>query len=373
MNSSSNSLAFITTLIFVILLGIFGLSGVAIFYVALLERSAGFQLVLHFSGVIAWLLGAIFAVTTCGYLASKKLATKLSNLARKMTAYESEAGQHLDNGCTSRLSSIQASDAVVVDEISDLENAFSKLTARIESRSRAAKKVSLEHQEVVAGVAHDLRLPLMALHSKLEVLNLSKNSFSDDERTILASALVQSNRLRALSQELFELAALELTDQVIECENFFLDELIGDIVQEFIYANKDVAFTLSPTSDGPLKIRGNIHLIDRAVTNLIDNAIKHGGVRQSPTIAIKIQANGERFAHVLIEDNGAGLSDEILGRLNVGSCLRVPPLKLNAESIGGLGLAISQRIATLHGGTIDAINVPNGGARIRLTLNITEA
>ena len=87
---------------------------------------------------------------------------------------------------------------------------------------------------MMASVAHDLRTPLTALHGHLEV---ARPATSRQRRAcasgVLQAALAQSNKVRRLSQQLFELAALQSTDQVLHRERFRLDELVADAVQKF--------------------------------------------------------------------------------------------------------------------------------------------
>jgi K+-sensing histidine kinase KdpD len=82
---------------------------------------------------------------------------------------------------------------------------------------------------MMASVAHDLRTPLTALHGHLEMLATG----GAPAARLLDAALSQSNKVRRLSQQLFELAALQSSAQVLHRERFSLDELVADAVQKF--------------------------------------------------------------------------------------------------------------------------------------------
>jgi signal transduction histidine kinase len=314
----------------------------------------------HFGNSLALLILAFIVTSIGGYLIAKKLTGRLGGLAQKMALFQRD---EKDSKTTQSMTPIQ-----VGDEITMLDRAFATMTYRIETQSITAERVSDEHREVMAGVAHDLRAPLTAIHGNLEALDQHGLTLSEADKKVLRIAIGQSNRVRALSQELFELAALELTDQIIEFEWFSLDDLVGDIVQKFIQLDSTIVFLFELVPPKPVKLKANIHLIERAITNLIDNAVKHAKSSQVLKVDVKIDAMNSDVVEVSIGDNGTGFSDEILERLSQGASLRKPPLKRTSRSIGGLGLAISQRIVKLHGGKLTASNRPDGGGVISLCL-----
>jgi signal transduction histidine kinase len=312
----------------------------------------------HFGNSLTFLILAFIVTSMGGYLIAKKLTGRLSSLAKKMALFQRDGKE--------AISSIPVMPGQVGDEIAFLENSFATMTARLEVQSSTAERTSYEHREVMAGVAHDLRVPLTALHGNLEALNQRVLNLSMADRKVLQTAMEQSNRVRALSQELFELAALELTDQIVEFEWFSLDDLAGDIVQKFKQLDSSIAFTFELVPPKAVKLKANIHLIERAITNLIDNAMKHGKSTRMLRIDVKINAMNPDSIQVSVGDNGNGFSAEILERLSQGSSLRIPPLKRAASTIGGLGLAISQRIIKLHDGKLAACNQPEGGGLISI-------
>jgi signal transduction histidine kinase len=328
------------------------------------DHDVGSGLFKHFGGSLFLLLAAFIVTSLGGYLIAKKLTLHLSVLAQKMSVFQHDKKIDLFASPTNSLR--------VGDEIAILEDSFATMTSRLDAQSKAAERISHEHREVMAGVAHDLRLPMTALHGNLEALDLQSTNLSAQGRQALQAAMDQSNRVRTMSNELFALAALELTEQIIEFEWFSLEDLVGDIVQKFTQLDSSLQFTFDLIPPKPVKIKANIHLIERALTNLIDNAIKHGGGVDTPegdvVITVVIDATSDELVRISIGDNGTGFSTEILQRLSLGASLRSPPLKRTATTIGGLGLAISQRIAKLHGGKLNAANRTSGGGLISLII-----
>ena len=182
---------------------------------------------------------------------------------------------------------------------------------------------------------------------------------------MLTAALAQSDKVRRLSQQLFELAALQSSSQVLHRERFRLDELVTDAVQKFALSDSPPKVTLHGAPPGRLEFDGDLQLIERALTNLIDNAMRHAP-GESPVL-VSVKRDGP-LAQILIEDTGPGLPEELRHRLEHGQSLRDPPVKRTSGGIGGLGLAIAQRVAVLHGGSLLPLPSAHGGTRLCLAL-----
>lgn len=251
------------------------------------------------------------------------------------------------------------------DEVQAISQAFICMAARIQSHAEREQRQERDHREMMAGLAHDLRTPLTALHGHLEALLGASQDDAGKRSKMLRAALAQSDKVRSLSQQLFELAALQSTNEVAHRERFRLDELLTDTVQKFEIGHALPPVTLGGPAPGHLEVDGDLQLIERALTNLIDNAVRHGG-HQSP-VRVSVSREGG-YAHVLIEDVGPGLPPEVAHRLSTGQSLRDPPMRRISGGIGGLGLAIAQRVALLHGGSLKPVAGSADGACLCLVL-----
>ncbi len=251
------------------------------------------------------------------------------------------------------------------DEIQAIATAFAAMTERIETQAARERQQAHSHRETMASVAHDLRTPLTALHGHLEALAASSLLPPTSHDRVLAAALAQSDKVRRLSQQLFELAALQSSDQVLLRERFNLDELVTDAVQKFDLTESQPPVRLDGAPPGRLELVGDLQLVERALTNLIDNALRHA--RSAVPVRVSLRREG-MHAEIVVEDAGPGLPTDLLQRLTLGQSLRDPPLKRSSGGIGGLGLAIAQRVAVLHGGSLRPLPAPDGGTRLCLAL-----
>jgi signal transduction histidine kinase len=153
----------------------------------------------------------------------------------------------------------------------------------------------------------------------------------------------QSHRVTKLAQQLFELARLECEETLPQPEVFSLSELTQDIAQKFALAADDrgVRLVTAAAPDG-LFVRGDIGMIERVITNLIDNAIRHtpagGEVRLEAT-------HNAQEIEVRVADTGGIAAEYLPGLFRRDSPLRQVPSRTN----GGLGLLIANRILALHG------------------------
>jgi len=250
------------------------------------------------------------------------------------------------------------------DEIDRLRSTFNRMVERILQQVATLKQTDILRRELVANVSHDLRTPLASLHGYLETLLMKEGTLTREEyRTFLDVALKQSQRLRELVGELFELARLDSREARIQCEPFSLAELVQDVCQKFqlTVANRGIALKSSFTDDLPF-VEADIGLIERALENIINNATRY--TPSGGTIAISL-SHESGSVMIRISDTGCGIADHDLPYI-FDRFYRAN--RQNQPGGAGLGLAITKRILELHGSTIRAESIPNIGTIISFEL-----
>ncbi|VVP13803.1 Adaptive-response sensory-kinase SasA [Pseudomonas fluorescens] len=252
------------------------------------------------------------------------------------------------------------------DEIAVLDATFRQMQARLSEQWRSLTRQDQERRELVANISHDLRTPLASLHGYLETLSLKDATLSPaDRRRYLGIALDQSRKVGGLAQSLLELVRLEhgFVQPVLEC--FSLTDLVQDIFQKFELTAEARRVELKASFTPKVTTAcADLGLIERVLTNLFDNALRHtppGG-----EIELSLRPQGS-FVEVTVSDTGPGIAPE----LREGLFLR--PFNIGgARRDGGLGLRIVHRILQLHGREIQLIDITGRGASFRFSLAMDE-
>jgi len=248
------------------------------------------------------------------------------------------------------------------DEIAVLDGAFRQMQNRLGEQWRSLTRQDQERRELVANISHDLRTPLASLHGYLETLSLKDATLTAEERRrYLGIALDQSRKVGGLAQSLLELVRLEHGFVQPVLERFSLIDLLQDIFQKFELAAeaRHVELKASFVPNLPT-VCADLGLIERVLTNLVDNALRH--TPSGGEIELDLKSQGA-LVEVTVSDTGPGIAPE----LREGLFLR--PFNIGgARRDGGLGLRIVHRILQLHGRDIQLIDVAGRGATFRFTL-----
>ena len=192
----------------------------------------------------------------------------------------------------------------------------------------------------VAEASHDLRTPLALMLTEVE-LALAQPRPPEELTRALRSIDEEVRRLITLAEDLLGRAGSEGPVLQIESQRVDLVALAGRVVERFKAAAGDRSIEL--TAPRPVEIQGDATRLDRALSNLIDNALRHG----AGDIDVSVSSAAGSVV-VTVTDEGEGSAQEPL-----------------APSHAGLGLAIVREIARAHGGTIDVQRI-NGRTRARM-------
>jgi signal transduction histidine kinase len=222
------------------------------------------------------------------------------------------------------------------------------MAARIHDQLDELHRQDRLRRDLVAQVSHDLRTPLASMRGYLDTLRMKGDTLPAAERDdYLGIAQRQAVRLSRLVDELFELAKLDARETPPRREPFAPAELVQDVVQKYQLQAQEAKIELrAQLRDGLPRIDGDIALIERALENLIANALDHTAA--GGRVDVTVDALGPELL-LQVRDTGCGIDPDVLphvfDRLYSGG---------SSGSHGGLGLTISRRIVELHGGSITA-------------------
>ncbi|MFQ5665169.1 MAG: ATP-binding protein [Candidatus Binatia bacterium] len=244
-----------------------------------------------------------------------------------------------------------------LDEVGRMVTVLNRLLDRLD------QAVS-ELRRFTADAAHELRTPLTVLHTGLEVA-LARNRTAADYRAALADALVSTDRMVRLAEDLLTLARLGAAGAPRGAAPVELGSILEELADSWVGAavGKTVAVQVSGISE--LRVRGNTGDLYRLFNNLIDNAVRHS--KGGGTVSLTAGQRGE-WVQVSVSDEGPGIPPAELP-LIFDRFYRARRER-QGQAGTGLGLSIAQEIARTHGGRISAANREGGGCRFTVFLPV---
>jgi two-component system OmpR family sensor kinase len=243
------------------------------------------------------------------------------------------------------------------DELGQLARDFNAMAERIEI-------LVAQERGVLQDLSHELRSPLARLHL---ILDLAQHSAHPDEAAAhFQRAEQEIVRMDRMTTEMLALSRLEGGLPGMVRESVDITELIKDRVAAAHIDAEARGIVLQMSEIGPAEIQGSGLLLERAVDNVLANAIKFSPSNGIVHITLTGLA-GQLELH--IRDHGPGVPEEELYLL-----FRPFFRGTNAAQAGGhgLGLAIVQRVMQAHGGEVAARNAVDGGLEIIMRLPANE-
>ena len=240
-------------------------------------------------------------------------------------------------------------------EIAEMAAAFNEMLSRMQTLIKGLK-------EVTTNIAHDLRSPITTIRGLAEA-TLSGQSVDADAATTFGTIVAECDRLIGMINAMLEIA--ELDSGLAPIPDTAVD--IGNVAQAayelFQPVAEDKGVRLACDTDGSasVTVRGNLAGLQRALANLLDNAIKFtpsGG-------DVKLSVHANQQVMVQVADTGMGIDPQILP--HIFECFyRAERSRSTAGN--GLGLSLAQSVVRAHGGAIAVESTPGVGSMFTVTL-----
>ena len=244
------------------------------------------------------------------------------------------------------------------DELARLAATFNEMLDRLSTFEM--------QRSFVSNASHELRTPLTLITNQIEVA-LIKPRTDAEYREILRSILEDIDKLNTLSNGLLELAQFDVKHIQVGWTTVGLDEVLYEAVATILHKHPDYNITFMTDSQDEdeslpsIQIRGEESLLKMAFINLIENGCKFSPDHHA-RLGVQLTHN---HIEVAIDDRGIGIADAELGYI-------FHPFyrATNARTVkgNGIGLSLTEKIVTLHGGSIKVRSVLNQGTTFTVCL-----
>jgi two-component system phosphate regulon sensor histidine kinase PhoR len=228
------------------------------------------------------------------------------------------------------------------------------------------RKLENIRRDFVANVSHELKTPITAIKGFVETLKDGAAKNPEDAERFLAIIQKHVDRLEAIVEDLLSLSRIEKEGEreEIELEERAIGEVLAGAIQVCDVKACAKGIKIELVSDREVRAEINPTLLEQAVVNLLDNAIKYS----DPGKKVEVEAL-ETEAEVLIQvrDHGCGIEKKHLERL-FERFYRVDKARSRKLGGTGLGLAIVKHIAQAHGGSVSVESQPGQGSTFTLHL-----
>lgn len=210
------------------------------------------------------------------------------------------------------------------------------------------RRMVVERGRALAAVSHDLRTPLMRMRLRAELV---------DDAALQAKFNADIDAMQSMVNGILSYLQGVESDEPVRPIN--MTALVSSVVEDQRALGRDVRF--DGADDPERTCHGRLSLLTRAITNLIDNGVLHGGV-----VVVRIESTVERIA-IIVEDDGPGIPEHELEHATE-PFVRLDASRPIASGSVGLGLAIVRDAAAYHGGQLVLRNRDCGGLSAALEL-----
>jgi two-component system sensor histidine kinase CpxA len=242
------------------------------------------------------------------------------------------------------------------------QDELSELARDLDKMAETLLGLIASKERLLEDVSHELRAPLSRQQVAIELLKANSSGLSIRHYNRIQHENIKLNKL---IDEIIELSKINTHARKLNVETFNLTKLVGNIAED---ANFEIQCNcIKVDARENIKINADKLLINRSIENLVRNAIRY--TTQDKKILLSLALNAQEISFC-ISDNGPGVPDADLEFIFDVFYRGVQARKQNIPGYG-IGLAITKRAISLHGGSIKAENKNDGGLKVTITLPIS--
>jgi signal transduction histidine kinase len=300
-------------------------------------------------------LGILIAVVCSGlvcYLLARFLTspvTRLRNATRKLAAGDLSAragGQGYKGG----------------DEVAQLVRDFDQMAEQIEKLINAQSRL-------LKDISHELRSPLARLSVALE---LARQRTSSDAQSVLDRISLESERMNDLIGNLTTIARLDSGSGGIRKVEVRLEDLVEEVSRDADFEAQARSCRVECEVIDELPVLGDPALLHSAVENVVRNATRYSSDGTTVRVRAERSPANPREALVQVRDAGPGVPEAELDKI-FRPFYRIDDARGRSTGGVGLGLAITEQAVRLHGGSVKASNLAEGGLLVEIRIPLVES
>ena len=246
-----------------------------------------------------------------------------------------------------------------VDEIDQLALTFNQMLDRIQ-------KLVTEIKEMNDNIAHDLKSPITRIRGIAEVCLTTGSSLEDYEH-MAGNTIEECDRLLDMINTMLIISKTEAGVGWFEYQKVDIARVVQDACDLFTSMAENERLTLVCDAPARLITSGDIRMVQRMISNLIDNAIKY--TPPEGKIEVTARSDGRQSIRITVKDTGRGISEKDLPHI-FERFYRCDPSRSRAGT--GLGLSFARAVAWAHGGEITVTSEPGQGSIFTVVLPIKE-
>ncbi len=249
-------------------------------------------------------------------------------------------------------------------ELTDLSETFNHMADTILKNIEELKEVDELRRELIANVSHDLRSPMSVIQGYIETMMIKGDDLSPEEqKKYLQIIFKSSEKLNRLVADLFELSKLEAKQVKLHKERFNFNELLQDTAQQYQLKAEQKGISLKTELAPEAMVSADIALMQRAIQNLMDNALKY--TPENGEVSLTASMMNDRL-EVAITNSGKGIPEEQLPQI-FDRYFMLDKGK-NGIDGSGLGLAIVKKIMDIHEASISVQSKVNSYTSFKMVL-----
>ncbi len=253
------------------------------------------------------------------------------------------------------------------NELGELAKILNEMSGRLKNDIVQLKKMQDIRKDFVANASHELRTPVSSIRGYIETLKDGAMHDEEVSKRFLERTLSNVDRLETIIEDMLDLSQLETRDIGLSLRSVEVKSFLTNIKSDFDKRaeHKGLSLNLDLQSPAGFKLFADPYQFEKAMINLIDNAVKY-----TDKGAVTIRDRQEQKSYIVtVEDTGTGIPSEDIPRI-FERFYRVDKHRSRQLGGSGLGLSIVKHIMELHNGSVRVESEQGKGSKFILRFSI---